>query len=150
MNLKKIYACICDAYLKKNRMICGHYDCDKVAISTDGSTLFIIPEYFFPFSVDSLMDDKPTNCIDRLIPSDTHPATLTGEMVKINPSITRVKLTDGIGETWVNIKNLQFFEKDAHYEMRGSNSAVTVYERGTLCGLIMPVTVDKEGDRDAE
>ena len=52
-----------------------------------------------------------------------------------------------IGNKWVNVKLLAYFDKDATFmsDPNSSISMIWVYENDELCGLVMPVRVPEGG-----
>lgn len=101
----------------------------------------------FKIDVDKLNEPAYHECIDYFYPD----AAIVKPALKEN--ITKVFNDNGkdititkIGNKWVNVKLLAYFDKDATF-MSDPNSTIStiwVYENDELCGLVMPVRVPKE------
>lgn len=98
----------------------------------------------FKIDVDKLNEPAYHERIDYFYP-DT---TIVKPAVKEN--ITRVFNSNGkdititkIGNKWVNVKLLAYFDKDATFATNpnSTTSIIWIYENDELCGLVMPVKV---------
>lgn len=103
----------------------------------------------FKIDVDKLNEPAYHERIDYLYPD----AAIVKPAPKEN--ITKVFNSNGkdititkIGNKWVDVKLLAYFDKDATF-MSDPNSSTTspiwVYENDELCGLVMPVKVPEGG-----
>ncbi len=125
-----------------------HYAVDKkkdlIFCTPDSIVGYFIKGADFKIDVNKLNEPAYHERIDYFYPD----ATIVKPAVKEN--ITRVFNSNGkdiaitkIGNKWVNVKLLAYFDKDATFatDPNSTISMIWVYEDDELCGLIMPIRV---------
>lgn len=131
-----------------------HYAVDKkkdlIFCTPDSIVGYFIKGADFKIDVNKLNDPAYHERIDYFYPD----ATIVKPAVKENiikvfnsnnngKDITIIK----IGNKWVNVKLLAYFDKDATFatDPNSTTSMIWVYKDDELCGLVMPIRVPEGG-----
>ena len=139
-----------DLSRRKDKRI--HYAVDQkkglIFCTPDSIVGYFIKDKDFKIDVNKLNDLAYHERIDYFYPN----AAIVKLALKEN--ITKVLNDNGkdititkIGNKWVNVKLLAYFDKDATFmsDPNSDTSMIWVYEDGELCGLVMPVRVPEGG-----
>lgn len=139
-----------DLSMRKDKKI--HYAVDQkkglIFCTTDSMVGYFIKCEDFKIDVNKLNDLAYHERIDYFYPN----AAIVKPALKEN--ITKVFNDNGkdititkIGNKWVDVKLLAYFDKDATFmsDPNSDTSMIWVYENDELCGLVMPVRVPKGG-----
>ena len=129
-----------------------HYAVDQkkgLIFCTSNSTVgYFIKGEDFKIDIDKLNEPAYHERIDYFYPDITvvKPAPKENITEVFNNNGKDITITK-IGNKWVNVKLLAYFDKDATF-MSDPNSTISmiwVYENDELCGLVMPVRVPEGG-----
>lgn len=139
-----------DLSRRKDKRI--HYAVDQkkglIFCTSDSIVGYFIKCEDFKIDVNKLNDLAYHERIDYFYPD----AAIVKPALKEN--ITKVFNDNGedititkIGNKWVNVKLLAYFDKDATFmsDPNSDTSMIWVYEDDELCGLVMPVRVPERG-----
>lgn len=141
MNLNAINTLISKTFNADKRFMLGHYGSEHIAISTDGVSVYIIPEKLFIFDKDKLVKSGSSVMSDmrKIIAVDgyTNAVKLDTIIVKNKDAIATIK-NDSV-EAWINVKHLKNFDSSAEFQIKSDKSPVLVYEYGDLVGAILPI-----------
>ena len=129
-----------------------HYAVDQkkglIFYTPDSIVGYFIKCEDFKIDVDKLNEPAYHERIDYFYPNAAivKPALKENIIKVFNNNGKDITITK-IGNKWVNVKLLAYFDKDATF-MSDPNSTISmiwVYENDELCGLVMPVRVPEGG-----
>lgn len=152
MKLANIQADILKKDLSRSKDKRIHYAVDQkkdLIFCTSNSTVgYFIKGEDFKIDIDKLNEPAYHERIDYFYPDAAivKPAPKENITEVFNNNGKDITITK-IGNKWVNVKLLAYFDKDATF-MSDPNSTISmiwVYENDELCGLVMPVRVPERG-----
>lgn len=119
----------------------GQYE-TKIVISLDGYFAVLIPEQANIFRHDLDWRTMRVPCDWNVMQlQDTH------RVEKIGNKPAKILCQQDGGETWetkIEEKLTKYFSDDAKYYQRKQNDVVYIAENGELCGMIMPLVLQRK------
>lgn len=150
MKLANIQVDILKKDLSKRKDKKIHYAVDQkkglIFCTPDPTVGYFIKCEDFKIDVNKLNDLAYHERIDYFYPDMTvvQPAPKGNTTTILNDNGKDITITK-IGNKWVNVKLLAYFDKDAIFmsDPNSTTSTIWVYENDELCGLVMPRMIFK-------
>lgn len=143
MKLTNIYKDLISCRLKDNRVIIGDIKGDDddnrqlYGVSDNTFMCYCIPKNEFLLDVDKALShwDKPN--LESFSPKNVKEVARTNKLFNITEKRYTVEL---IGNKYINTKYLKNFENPTFKtDMSKQTTAVYVYEKGLLAGMVLPI-----------
>lgn len=152
MKLANIQADILKKDLSRRKDKRIHYAVDQknglIFCTPDATVGYFIKCEDFKIDIDKLNEPAYHERIDYFYPNAAivKPAPKENITKVFNNNGKNITITK-IGNKWVNVKLLAYFDKDATFmsDPNSTTSMIWVYENDELCGLVMPRIVSERG-----